>query len=228
MALGNTSDEPDLAAAATGDAELRAEAGADEDELCRLVRAAQAGEREAFDELFGRVRPHLFRCVRRWSSANEFDDLLQNVFIEIFRSIPSYRFESRITTWMYRIAIRTAMRSWEKRDRERSGVSLDVVEATGEARIEPTVDDDLAGASEAKEVHRILATLSPKRRMVLVLADLEGRTSTEVAELLGTNSFTVRTRLFYARREFAARAAESTVLAERFRRRGDVTGGLKR
>ncbi len=227
MALGFTSDEADLGAPESADAELRVGAGADGEGLGRLVGAARAGGREAFDDLFGRVRPHLFRCVRRWSSAGEFDDLLQNVFIEIFRSLPSYRFESRITTWMYRIAIRTAMRSWAKRDRNRGDVSLDVVEATGEARVEATVDDDLGGARDAREVHRILATLTPKRRMVLVLADLEGRSSTEVAELLGTNSFTVRTRLFYARREFAARAAESPILAERFKRRGGG-GGVKR
>jgi len=127
------------------------------------------------------------------------DDLFQQVFEEVLKSLPRFRGQSKIRTWLYRITVNVAYREMRLQYRRPSPVPLDEAE-------EPTAPGDLeadVAARAAKAVlYECLAELSPKLRMVVVLRDIEGKTLPEVAEALGrplptvvSQSKTARSRL---------------------------------
>ena len=184
-----------------------------------LERCAQ-GDRAACHELFLSYRAQVTRQVGHLTRLqNEVEDIVQEVFSEVFRSLPSFQGRSSFTTWLYRITARASYRYLRRR-----GPRLPPPELHAE-RVEAT--EDPRHDAETRERHArtlaILERLSPKKRLVLAMHDLEGREAGEIAQLVGAPLLTVRTRLFYARREFAAAARRDPVLAEYFR--DELQGG---
>jgi RNA polymerase sigma-70 factor (ECF subfamily) len=135
------------------------------------------------------------------------------VFIEVFRSIQRFEGKSAFTTWLYRVTVHVAMKSRRKHTRSR----LDIVdEVPDQADEGPQPVDISLSAERQARVEALLEQLSPKKRAVLVMHDLQGIDAQKIAELLETNVLTVRTRLFYARRELEALAKDDPALSEFF------------
>lgn len=175
----------------------------DEEEL---VRRCRAGERAAQDELYHRFRrvvaANLYRVL---GDRGELDDLVQEVFIIAFRGLPSFRHEARLGTWLYRICVNVALGRIRTRGRRpiAAGVA-DLEQAAHGATLadRPEAPDRAVERRQAQErVYRALEQLAPKKRIVLYLHEIEGRDLKEIAYLVDSNAVTVRTRLFYARRE---------------------------
>jgi RNA polymerase sigma-70 factor (ECF subfamily) len=178
---------------------------ADVDET-ELVRRCKAGERAAQDELYHRFRRvvagNLFRVL---GDRGELDDLVQEVFIIAFRGLATFRHEARLGTWLYRICVNVAL--GRIRTRARRPVSAVVADlehaAHGAALAErPEAPDRAIERRQTHDrIYRALDQLAPKKRIVLYLHEIEGRDLKEIAYLVDSNAVTVRTRLFYARRE---------------------------
>jgi RNA polymerase sigma-70 factor (ECF subfamily) len=178
-----------------------------------LLQRCATGERAACHELFVSYRAQVARQVAHLTRLQtEVEDIVQEVFSEVFRSLPSFQGRSSFATWLYRITARSSYRYLRRRGPRRPPPEL--LSETAVASQDPGHD------SETRERHAralaILERLSPKKRLVLTLHDLEGRDAAEIASLVGAPLLTVRTRLFYARREFAAAARRDPVLAEYF------------
>ena len=173
-----------------------------------LVARAQRGDRAAFGALFkkhhGRVHA---MCMRLLSDPVEVDDAVQQAFLEAWRCLPRFEGRSRFTTWITRVAIHTC---FSTRRRLRRMFVSDVNAAADRAAVpvwqEPGLAADEVAGRRAREraVADVLLRVAPKKRAVFVLADLEGMSSTEIAEILEIPDATVRTRLFHARRDVAA------------------------
>ena len=133
--------------------------------------------------------------------------MLQEVFIEVFRSIARFRGDAKVTTWLYRVCVNVALQRLRKRKRRAEVSSEEVAERAPDLRAprRPSATSTSAAASHA--VYRILDELSPKKRVVFILHEIEGREPKEIAGIVGAPVLTVRTRLHYARKEFYARAA---------------------
>lgn len=193
-----------------------------------LVARCQAGEREAQDELYRThrrlVAGNLYRVL---GSPSELEDLVQEVFVIAFRGIARFRGESRLTTWLYRIAVNVALQRLRARGRRREPLSL----PTGDSGPVPvpvpvneeTPELELLRRHQIAAVYRLLDKLSPKKRVVLVLHEIDGLDVAEIAAIVGSPQVTVRTRLHYARKEFYRLAAADPDLDERRagRREGD-------
>lgn len=164
-----------------------------------LVLACQAGDRKACSEFFQAYRRDITRILARLiGNAADLDDAVQDTFIEIFRSIRSFRGESRLTTWLYRVATNVALQKLRHRKRSHEDVwAMPPEEAT-----HLTPERDAAAHEAARRVTRLLDRLSPKKRIVFVLHEIEGLDAPEIAKIVSSNSLTVRTRLHYARKEF--------------------------
>ena len=181
-----------------------------------IARAAK-GDREAVSELYRRTKGDALRFIRHAvRNTQDADDILQEVYIEVARSLRSYQGRSSFSTWLHRICVRTAVRQMRKRYRqvgEQEQEPLPQNEPVDPAR---GADDHVATQQRARRVQEMLEQIAPKKRMVLVLHDLEGVSPQEISKLVGAPVLTVRTRLFYARRELAAMAAQDPALAEFF------------
>lgn len=178
-----------------------------------VVQRARAGEAAAFRELYAQHHRQVARQLTFLVPRADLEDVLQDVFIEVFRSIRRFEGKSAFTTWLYRLTVHVAMKSRRKHTRSR----LDIVEDLPERADEGPAPVDVSLSAERQaRVEALLEQLSPKKRAVLVMHDLQGVEAQRIAELLETNILTVRTRLFYARKELEVLAKEDPALAEFF------------
>ncbi len=168
-----------------------------------LVRRCLAGDRAAF-ELFYRghrrlVAANLYRVL---GDRAELDDLVQEVFVIAFRGMARFRGDALLSTWLYRICVNVALGRLRQKSRRAPMVPYaDLAERAG-ADGAASAEDRLERREELARVHRALERLSPKKRIVFVLHEIEGLDVAEIADIVGAPRVTVRTRLFYARKEF--------------------------
>lgn len=181
-----------------------------------LVQRAQRGEPDALQALFMRHRQDVARMVRRVLGPDaDLDDVVQEVFIQVFRSIGSFQGGSRFSTWLYRVAgnvARMHIRRQQARPRLVRGEFWAEPHDGGDSSLHP--DAELQRLRRLRALDDLLQGLSEKKRLVFVLHDLQGLPATEVAEIVGAPVLTVRTRLFYARKELYAAIAQAPELAE--------------
>jgi RNA polymerase sigma-70 factor, ECF subfamily len=173
-----------------------------------LVARCRAGERAAHDDFYLRFRrqvaANLYRVL---GDHHELDDLVQDVFVIAFRGLGSFRGDARLSTWLYRICINVALGRIRSRSRRPPPTAVADVEAVADIRTaDPpeTPQRALERAQDRARVYRALGRLAPKKRIVLFLHEIEGHDLKAIAYLVDSNAVTVRTRLFYARREFYA------------------------
>ncbi len=191
----------------TLDARTMADARAD------VIDRARAGDASAFRELWAQHHRGVTRQLTFLVPRSDLEDVLQDVFIEVFRSIKRFEGKSAFTTWLYRVTVHVAMKSRRKHTRSR----LDIVEEVPDRADDGPQPVDVSLSSERQaRVEALLEQLSPKKRAVLVMHDLQGVDAQQIAQILETNVLTVRTRLFYARRELEVLARNDPALAEFF------------
>ena len=185
-----------------------------------LVARCQRGERRAFDELYMAYRRQVARNLYRiLGPSSDLEDTLQDVFIQVFRSIGQFRSESKLSTWLYRLSANVALHRLRDLRRKEPRQAMLPEDLPGE----DSPEEALARKQDLQCVHHLLEGLAPKKRMVFVLHEIEGLDVNEIADILGSPRITVRTRLHYARKEFYARAARDPGLE----RGGGAEGGGK-
>lgn len=176
-----------------------------------LVSRCQAGSRDAFNELFSRHRRDVARLVQRLLGGHgDVEDTVQEVFLQVHRSLKDFRFGSRFSTWLYRVTVnvvlmqRRAARSRPKLVEAPEGLIPE------DASLSP--EEQTARRRRVTAFYRLLDRLSEKKRVAYVLHELEGMSPSEIAQTVGAPVLTVRTRLFYARRELAEMLREEPAL----------------
>lgn len=177
------------------------------------VERARGGDVAAFRELYALHHRQVTRQLAFLVPRSDLEDVLQDVFIEVFKSIRRFEGKSAFTTWLYRLTVHVAMKARRKQTRSRLDIVEDVPDQADEG---PTPDAVSLSAERQARVEVLLEKLSPKKRTVLVMHDLQGVEAQKIAEVLETNILTVRTRLFYARRELEALAKDDPALCEFF------------
>ena len=188
--------------------ERRLEADADQ----AIVARVQAGDVAAFDQLILRYRERVFGLIYQMTSNREdAADLTQDAFVRAFTSISSFKGKSSFFTWLYRIAVNTAL-THIKRNRLRHFFSFDNInEELAPSEIVDTLTQKGAGGDRAtqlgelqEKLNEALQKLSPKHRTVVILFEIEGLNHLEIAEIMHTSEGTVRSRLHYAKQQLQA------------------------
>lgn len=178
-----------------------------------LLRRAAAGDAAAFREVFLRHRSDVARLVYRMvSSQADLEDVVQEVFVQVFRSLKDFRGQSKFTTWLHRVTVNVVLMH------RRSAKSRPVL--TAEQPTELVADERMALPDEEAEraerlraFDRLLRRLADKKRIVFVLHELEGLSPSEISDIVAAPVLTVRTRLFYARRELEEMLKDEPALA---------------
>ena len=175
-----------------------------------LVKKAQEGDSEAFDELVGRYRNRIFGMIYHMVH-NEQDawDLAQDSFLKAWKSIARFRGQSSFYTWLYRIVMNVTIDSLRRKQVKGAGAEFD--DAIQLKEIDPasrTVPHAEALPHEQMEHQEIrgridaaIEQLSPEHRAVILMKEIEGMQYNEIAESLGCSIGTVMSRLFYARKK---------------------------
>jgi len=189
-----------------------------------LVAQFQRGDRSAFSTLFQRHQGSVSRLIARMmgdpirnrSQVVELEDLVQDVFVQVYRSLGGFRGGSKVSTWVYRIAVNVVLMHRRSARARPVFYSADDVDAPASPELVP--DEELVRHANIDALYRLLSQISDKKRTVYILHEIEGLSASEIAEIVGAPILTVRTRLFYARRELAVLLRDdphlSTVLEE--------------
>ncbi len=175
-----------------------------------LTARCVAGDGAALRELFEgeRLRVHalLFRVV---GSNAALDDLLQDAFLEVFRSLPSFRGESSLRTWIDRCVVRAAYAHFRQKAR------VPVLESLQDpAAQSPSAEERTALREAARRFYAELERLDAKQRVAFTLFAVEDRPLREVAEIMESSVVTAKLRVWRARRALEKRAKKDPLLCE--------------
>jgi RNA polymerase sigma-70 factor (ECF subfamily) len=192
-----------------------------------LLIGLQAGDNSAYEELVHKFQQPVYNLVSRlMSDPDDAGDVVQEVFLKVFRSIGSFRGQSSLKTWIYRIAVNEGYnhRRWFSRHRKQE-VGLDS-EIEGTRTYQDVLPDptrspfDSASDHETHElIERGLETLNPKFRAAVVLRDIEDLSYEEIADVLQVSLGTVKSRILRGRE--ALREALVARMAERTSKNAD-------
>src|SRR6266705_2375734 len=172
-----------------------------------FVLRLKANEDAAYDELVRGYHASIFHVAYRMlGDAAEASDVVQEIFLKVFRNIGGFKGEAALKTWIFKIAfseILNRLRWWRRRHRYAT-LSLDEspngnAPGDGVADAGPTPEEVLQAKEREDAIQQALRRLSHEHRSIIVLRDIEGFSYTEIADVLGISMGTVKSRLARAR-----------------------------
>lgn len=178
-----------------------------------LIRAAQAGDERAFEEL---VRLHdqgvLRLATNLLRSSEDANDVYQEAFLRVFKNLRSFRFDCSFHTWLYRIVTNLcldAMRRKKTRREEPAQVAtadgvVDRMERLEERRVQGDPRRNLMSVELQERIQRVLAGLTPRERLVFEMRHYQGMRLRAIGETLGTSEEAAKNCLFRATQKMRA------------------------
>lgn len=165
-----------------------------------LIKRVQAdSDREAFDTLYEKYSGKIYNyCYGFLGNSYDADDCCQDIFVKIFRHAGSFRFESSVSTWIYRIMVNSCKDYYKRGKQMRQ--SRPIEEFKEESSGEASIVDKLSVSQVNEAFYVELARMKPAFRTILILRDIEGRSYEEIAAITGVAHGTVRSRIARARR----------------------------
>lgn len=167
-----------------------------------LIRACLEGNQEAFAALVHRHEQRSYWAAYKiLGDAEASRDVAQEAFVRVWRALDRFDFSMAFSTWLYRITVNLAI-DHLRRNRRHKGADLDQFRESvaDDSSIAPDAPQD--SREVARSVRLVLDTLDEKYRTVLILRDLEGLSSKQIADITGIAHATVRWRLHIARKQF--------------------------
>ena len=167
-----------------------------------LVERCLAGDDTAFDQLVLRYQDMVFSLAfRLLGGYDEAVDLSQEVFLQVYRKLSSFRRDSSLRTWIYRIVINRAknkQRWWKRRITEMTALPIEVAETRARSKELPP-DEALARKEQGLILHNAIDRLPFDQRTILLLKEIEGLSYEEISSTLDLPLGTVKSRLARAR-----------------------------
>lgn len=174
----------------------------------QLVKDLRDGDREAFRFLVEKYHVRVIRtCMGFVHNSADAEDIAQEVFIEIIRSAASFRSESGLSTWIYRIAVNKSLNHLKRASRRRI-VSFLAGSPSGEELYEKSLnvssgehtDDNLIRRDQAKALEKALESLPESQRTAFVLSRYEELSYREISDVMGLSVGSVESLIFRARK----------------------------
>ena len=173
-----------------------------------LIQAINAGQVDRFHELVKRYEQKLYNfSLRMCGDHSDAQDMVQDTFINVFKYLKDFRYETKFKNWLYKVAASTCIKIKRKSkfapERELSldeflpGDNADVVEKVPEWALMPL--DKLLNEELAVVIQKGILSIPKKYRMVIVLRDIEGFSTSETAQILNLSPANVKVRLHRAR-----------------------------
>jgi RNA polymerase sigma-70 factor, ECF subfamily len=184
----------------------------------QLITRLREHDLAAFEELVGHFeRPVYAVCYRLLGDAEDARDAAQETFLKIYRGLGSFRGESGLKTWIYRIAINQAMNQqrWWRRRRKEETFSLDLNRPDSETTLGSTLfgtcaspEDEAIENERERRIMRALSEIKKEYRAALMLREIEELSYEEIAETLEISIGTVKSRIARGREELRQKLKE--------------------
>ncbi len=166
----------------------------------QIVDRVRSGETRLFDQLVRRYQDPVYGMAARFVGAGaDAEDVAQEVFLKVFRSLAGFKGEAKFSTWLYRVTFNQCA-DWLRRNRRpgRRAAGIDEAGEVRDGRVD--LEGSLLESEEKERVNRALASLDERYRSVIVLLYYQKLPYEEIATILGVPIKTVETRLYRARK----------------------------
>jgi RNA polymerase sigma-70 factor (ECF subfamily) len=172
------------------------------------IQASLGGDEQAFARLIKRYEQQVADLMWRFTrDAQQLSELVQDVFVEVYFSLPKYRGDAPLVHWIRKIATRAGYRFWKARSRRRNVVSI--------RDYDRAVEIDATDPSRAAAVlDGLLARLAPAERLVLTLQYLEQLSGDEIARRMGWTKAMVKMRAYRARKKLRQIASRDKTIED--------------
>lgn len=173
-------------------------------ELESLVERFKHGDNKAFDQLVSLFEKEIYRlCYRFFNNEEDAMDATQEIFIKIYKALPTFEGRSSLKTWIYRIASNTCITISERQKREKEGLLQTILnwwsDRSLETPEEEVVDNEIKRLNQ-KMVAEKLKQLPEIYRMPVILKDIEGLSLEKISEILDIPLGTAKSRINRGRR----------------------------
>jgi len=192
-------------------APLADKAAPDAAEDQKLVKRARGGDLESYDELVRRYQERIYATIYHMTANHEdANDLAQETFIKAYQALNSFKGDSSFFTWVYRIAVNKTI-NFLKQRKNKTHMSLNDLDFNAEH--DPDLVALVSDKTPRRDVNLIelqeklngaMQKLSEIHRLVVTLHDVQGLSHEAISKIMGCNTGTVRSRLFYARQQLQA------------------------
>lgn len=165
-----------------------------------LVNSLVAGREKAYRQVIGKYRDPVLRLCKGFTgSADDAEDLAQDIFIEVFRSVGRFKGDSSLSTWIYRIAVNKSLNFIRDKNNKAHG------NYTVEGYIENSKDDDSADQQlirkdHARALHQAIESLPENQNTAFVLSKYEDMSYADIADIMQTSVSSVESLLFRAKK----------------------------
>ena len=178
-----------------------------------LVKHAQEGNADAFASLFHNHKARIYSvCLRMTNNTAEAEDLTQDAFLQVFRKLSTFRGDSALSTWLYRIAVNTVLMHFRKKALRQISIDEPYNQDAKQVRREyGSRDDRLTGSVDRIALARAIKELPDGYRTIFLLHEVEGYEHQEIAELLDCSVGNSKSQLHKAKlriRELLGRARQ--------------------
>lgn len=184
-----------------------------------LIQQAQQGDSDAFATLFNAHKAKIYSvCLRMTNNTAEAEDLTQDAFLQVFRKLATFRGDSALSTWLYRIAVNTVLMHFRKKALRQ--ISLDEPysqDAKTVRREYGSRDDRLVGCVDRIALARAITELPAGYRTIFLLHEVEGYEHQEIADLLNCSVGNSKSQLHKAKlriREVLVRTQHSVAMGK--------------
>jgi RNA polymerase sigma-70 factor (ECF subfamily) len=136
-------------------------------------------------------------CLRVLGNVDDAEDCAQEVFVRIFQKLDTFKGDSKISTWVYRVAYNAALDAARSKARRDKKISFRAAGDMGADPEDPREDPEKRALGRERDdaVQKALLALQPDQRIVLALCDIEGRSYDEISEMTGVPIGTVKSRI---------------------------------
>ena len=179
-----------------------------QDDDCELIRAINAGQSERFEELVRKYQQMVYNFgMRMCGEPRDSEDLVQETFLNVYRYLEGFRYETKFRNWMFRIATTVCLKKKRrpKHAPERELSLEEFMPQEGEELPEAPPDwaraplDQVLDQELGRHIQKAIIDLPKKYRMVVALREMEGFSTEETAQILGISATNVKVRLHRAR-----------------------------
>ena len=157
----------------------------------KLIQRAKQGDTYAFEQLIHEHRVGAFNLAfRMLGNRDDADDAAQDAMVKVFKSIGSFREQSKFSTWVYRLTYNVCIDIMRK---QKPGTTTELDERLVDKS--PTPEEELEHNERQKQIKAAIAALTPDYRSAIVLRDVNGHSYDEIAQILGCSVGTVKSRI---------------------------------
>ncbi len=170
----------------------------------KLVRGLKHEEPEAYRELYNEYVQKVGRIAKSYLGVDDVEDVIQEVFMKVYKSIKKFRGDSALSTWIYRITVNVCKDMLSKKRKKREILTSFGLEDSDEKTLPEPVEevqptDELLREVFAGEVRHAIESLSKEDRLLITLREIEEMSYSDIANVVGKPVGTIKSRLHYAR-----------------------------